>query len=390
MTAMPGLMDLHIHTQGGWANGLIPGEAYAVTHDDASVQQRLSGYLYAGVTTVLDTGTDQDYVLAKRDQINGGALFGPRFFTTGVPWSQRPSGWDSGNTGADAFGVSTKVESFEELPAQMQRYADSGIEIIKLYSGISAMAMQEVIKEAHKRDILTIADLWGLNMNRMIMQITGLNGWAHTGAFGEVIEEDIQWMADNDRFVISTMTVGEKLAGARVKDEGGHRLMLQEPLIVDIWGTDVVEEFYRIYPEIRESYYDGPESFYQTSNFGDLSMFRDHAMHNIKLAYDSNVLIACGTDDIYASIWPGEAVHREMELLVMAGIPALDVIRMCTSDAARVLRRDEAFGSLEVGLSADILIVEGNPAENISDSRNVRHVFSQGKQVDRESLKLKK
>ncbi len=40
MTAMPGLMDLHIHTQGGWANGLIPGEAYEVTYDDESVQQR--------------------------------------------------------------------------------------------------------------------------------------------------------------------------------------------------------------------------------------------------------------------------------------------------------------------------------------------------------------
>ena len=43
MTAMPGLMDLHIHTQGGWANGLIPGERYAVRTDDESVQQRLSG-----------------------------------------------------------------------------------------------------------------------------------------------------------------------------------------------------------------------------------------------------------------------------------------------------------------------------------------------------------
>ena len=54
---------------------------------------------------------------------------------------------------------------------------------------------------------------------------------------------------------------------------------------------------------------------------------------------------------------------------------------------ARILRCEDEFGSLQVGLSADILIVEGNPAENISDSRNVRHVFSQGRQVDRDSLK---
>jgi imidazolonepropionase-like amidohydrolase len=386
MTAMPGLMDLHIHTQGGWANGLIPGDAYKVTKDDASVQQRLAGYLYAGVTTVLDVGTDHDYVIAKREQINSGGLLGPRFFTTGVPWSQSPSGWDSGNTGSDAFGVSTKVSSFEDLPAQMERYANDGIEIIKLYAGISAMAMQEVIKEAHKREIVVVADLWGLNMNRMIMQITGLDGWAHTGAFVEVSREDLQWMADNGRFVISTITVGEKLAGARVKDEDGRQLMLQEPLIVDIWGTDVVEEFYRVYPQIRESYYEGPESFYQQNNFGDLSRFRDTAMHNIKLAYDVGVQIACGTDDIYASLWPGEAIHREMQLLVMAGVTPLDAIKMCTSNAAAILRRDHEFGSLQTGLVADIILVEGNPAASIDNTRNVRHVFSQGRQVDLESL----
>ena len=389
MTAMPGLMDMHIHTQGGWANGLIPGEAYEVTYDDESVQQRLSGYLYAGVTTVLDVGTDHEYVLAKREQINSGDLLGPRFFTTGVAWSQSPSGWESGNTGGSEFGVSTKVASFEELPAQMERYANDGIEIIKLYSGISAMAMQEVIKEAHKRDILVIADLWGLNMNRMLMQVTGLDGWAHTGAFVEVSYEDMQWMADNGRFVISTITVGEKLAGARVWDEDGEQLMFDEPLIVDIWGTEVVEEFYRVYPQIREGYYDGPNSFYQTSNFGDLSKFRDTSMRNIKIAYDAGVQVACGTDDIYASLWPGEAIHREMQLLVAAGIPPIDVIKMCTSNAARLLRRDDEFGSLRTGLAADIVLVDGDPSANIDDSRNVRYVFSQGRLVDRESLTLR-
>ena len=195
-------------------------------------------------------------------------------------------------------------------------------------------------------------------------------------------------MADKDRFVISTMTVSEKMAGMRVIDEDGQKLMLDEPVIVDIWGKDEVEEFYRIYPQVRAEYYEGPESFYQISNFGDLSKFRDSGMHNIKIAYDVGMQIACGTDDIYASLWPGEAMHREMELLVMAGIPALEVISMCTSEAAKILRRVDKFGSLQAGLSADILIVEGNPAENISDSRNIKHVFFKGSQVDRDALKL--
>ncbi len=112
-------------------------------------------------------------------------------------------------------------------------------------------------------------------------------------------------------------------------------------------------------------------------------------LHNIKASYDAGVLIAGGTDDIYASLWPGEAMHREMQLLVMAGIPELQVIKCCTQNAAKVLRREKEFGSLQEGMSADILLVEGNPAINISDSRNVKHIFLRGKQVDRDSLKLK-
>ena len=55
----------------------------------------------------------------------------------------------------------------------------------------------------------------------------------------------------------------------------------------------------------------------------------------------------------------------------------------------RRLRRDQEFGSLRKGMSADVLVVEGNPAENISDTRNVQHVFLRGKQVDRKSLRFK-
>ena len=389
LTALPGLMDLHIHTQGGWANGLIPGERYEVRHDDASVQQRMSGYVYAGVTTVLDVGADHKWVLNKRKQINSGEMFGPRFFTTGAPWSQTPSGWESGNTGTSDFGLSTKVYDLAELPEQVARYKKDGIEIIKLYAGISTVAMQALISEAHKHEILTISDLWMLNFNREIAQTTDLDGWAHTSGFALAPQADHEWMAKNNHFVIGTANVGEKLAGLRVKEENGKRLMLKEPLIVDIWGRDEVDHFYDVYPKIREAYYEGPESFYQLNNFGDLTKFRKNMMENIKRSYDAGVLVACGTDDVYASLWPGESTHREMELLVMAGIPNLDVIKACTSDSAKVLRRDDKFGSLQVGMSADILLVEGNPAANISDSRNVRHVFMRGKLVDRNSLKLK-
>jgi imidazolonepropionase-like amidohydrolase len=388
LTAMPGLMDMHVHVQGGWGNGQIPGERYAVRLDDASVQQSLSSYVYAGITTVLDMGGDHNYLLKKRDQINSGELFGPRFFTTGAPFSQSPSSWDAGNTGASDFALATKIDNFADIPKELDRYKADGIEIIKLYTGISQTVMSELISQAHERGIMTVADLWALNMNAPLSQSTGLDGYAHTAGFGSVSPVGQQWMADNNRFVVGTSVLGEALSGLRVKDENGERHMLNEPLIVDIWGKEEVEHFYDTYPQVREAYYESPTSFYQSNNFGDLVPFRKTMMDNNKGSFDAGMLQACGTDDVYVTLWPGEALHREMELLVMAGIPELEVIKMCTINGAKVLRRDAELGSLEVGKVADILIVKGNPANNISDSRNVEHVFMSGNQVDRGSLKL--
>jgi imidazolonepropionase-like amidohydrolase len=71
-------------------------------------------------------------------------------------------------------------------------------------------------------------------------------------------------------------------------------------------------------------------------------------------------------------------------------IPELEAIKCCTYNGAKILRHEKEFGSLQRGMSADILLVEGNPAKNISDTRNVKHVFLRGKQVDRKSLTLQK
>ena len=388
LTAMPGLMDLHIHTQGGWANGVIPGERYAPSYDDDDVQQRLNGYVYAGVTTVLDVGADHEWVVKTRDRINNGELFGPRHFTTGVAWSSAPSGWDAGNTSGGDWAASTIVADLADLPDQVARYKKDGIEILKAYAGIGTVGLQALVSEAEKQGLRVIGDLWMLNFNKQIAQTTGLHGWAHTGGFQVAPKEDHEWMAKNERFVIPTVVLGELLAAGRLADEDGSRAMLEEPLIIDIWGKDAVEEFYTVYAQIRDNYYDGRLAFYQLNNFGNLSRFRPNMQENTRLSIEAGVLVGCGTDDVYPGAWPGESTHREMQLMVKGGVPPLKAIKACTSDSAKILKRDTEFGSIQVGLSADILLVEGNPAANIDDTRNVREVFMRGKQVDRQSLKF--
>ena len=216
--------------------------------------------------------------------------------------------------------------------------------------------------------------------------MTGLNGWAHSSPF-VVTDFANNWLADNDRFVIATANVGEKMSGLRVKEDGDKQSLFKNSLVADIWGEEVVKDFYDSYPDVRESLYEGPESFYQQYNFGDLSKFRDAFLVNIKNAHDAGVLVAGGSDSpLYPSLGVGETMHRELELFVMAGITPIEAIMMCSYNGAKILKKEDEFGSLQAGISADILIVKGKPWENISDTRNIEQIFVRGQLLDRKKL----
>lgn len=395
LTAFPGLIDLHYHLKGGWSGGNAMQDKYPPSEllEDWALQQSLAALLYAGVTAALDMGSTHSWVVEQRDRINGGDFIGPRYYVVGVPFSSDPSGWDGavraetvGEPPAD--GLSTKVDTddSEALGRILDWYAADGISTIKLYSGISALGATFLLREAKKRGIVAVADLWQMNFSADWMRMTGLDGWAHASP-NPASDESLRWMAENDRFVVPTITVGEKLSGLRVADEGGSRSLYDNPLVMDIWGREVVDDFYASYPDVRENLYEGPHSFYQYFNFGDLSGFRDGFLDNTRRAHEAGVLIGCGTDaPAYPTLWSGESMHREMELLVMAGLTPLDAIQACTYNSAKILREDENFGSIQVGRAGDLVLVEGNPSENISDTRNVVHVIYRGGVLDRAAL----
>ena len=80
-------------------------------------------------------------------------------------------------------------------------------------------------------------------------------------------------------------------------------------------------------------------------------------------------------------------MHRELELHVQSGISPIDAIRMATMNNAILLRRDHEIGSIDKGKIADLLIVDGDPSTNISDTRNIVHIFKGGRLIDRTKLK---
>jgi imidazolonepropionase-like amidohydrolase len=84
-----------------------------------------------------------------------------------------------------------------------------------------------------------------------------------------------------------------------------------------------------------------------------------------RLLHDAGVAIAVGTDEhLY-----GFSMHRELELLVQAGIKPADALQMATLGNARIVRRERDLGSIAPGKLADFVLVDGDPTRQISDVR---------------------
>ena len=107
------------------------------------------------------------------------------------------------------------------------------------------------------------------------------------------------------------------------------------------------------------------------------------AMENLRKLHEAGGVLVLGTDQTL-----GPAVHRELELLQQAGIPAAALTRIATLNGAIFLGRAAQAGSIEAGKEADALLLSKDPTRDIRNARQIEQVMKAGKLIDREALPL--
>jgi imidazolonepropionase-like amidohydrolase len=112
------------------------------------------------------------------------------------------------------------------------------------------------------------------------------------------------------------------------------------------------------------------------------------ALRNLKTLADAGVKIGMGTDSGTSNRFPGYFEHRELKLMVDAGMTTEQVILAATQTAAEILGIQDTTGTLAPGRQADFLLMPRDPIEDILNSRDIAEVFQGGRQVDRSAIIL--
>ncbi len=112
-----------------------------------------------------------------------------------------------------------------------------------------------------------------------------------------------------------------------------------------------------------------------------LASLRPTLMRNVRQLYDAGAILAAGTDRTF-----GAMPHAELMLLVEAGIPPLEAIKMSTLNGAIYIGVEADLGSIEVGKLADMVLLEADPSVDIKNSMSIDSVFKGGRLIDRSKL----
>ena len=338
---------------------VVPGIINAHGHVGANPVPQLRQYALYGVTTTTSMATDPDEVVQVREEQKRGNLRGARVLTVKY-----------------RFWPDPEVATPEQARARVDEIAPVA-DIVKIWvdglNGTRAKLTPEftaaVLEQAHKHGKITLAHVYEyVDAQRVVSQ--GANVLAHNIRDREVDAEFIEVLKRRNVSVISTLIREEAMFAYG-----------QAPAWVD-------EPFFRkgVPPEHVATI--KTEKRAEQANDPNLARYRraiEIDQINIKKLADGGVRMAFGTDSGGARtrfFMQGYFEHRQMELMIKAGLTPMQVIQSFSKGSSEALGLDRDFGTLAKGKAADLLVLDRNPLDDITNMRALHAVYLGGRKFE--------
>jgi imidazolonepropionase-like amidohydrolase len=365
-TVIPALIDTHIHI--GYQKDLTYSpENY--THDNLADQLRR--YAYVGVSAVLSLGTDPGDLplqLRMEQEGNGGTLF--RLAGRGI--AAPNAGPADPALKPSAYGVTTEEEARQAVREQIANKVD----FIKIWvddrNGTVPKLRPElyraIIDEAHKVGTRVIAHVYYLDDAKDLAR-AGIDGFAHLVRDREFDDETVALIRKKNIMVMPNLGLAQSRTYSRPP------AWLDDALLRETVPAIIIAR-------MRAAYETRPAAAVEAARKTYAIMQRNLAKLQMAGAH-----IGFGTDSGAApDYFHAYNAHRELQLMVEAGLTPAQALTAATVTAAGFLRLKDR-GTLEPANAADFIVLDANPLDDITNTRKIAQVYLKGREVNRSSLK---
>lgn len=333
----PGFFNCHVHIL--YPVGFKFDTQFSLMEKAFYAQKHCKEYLESGVTFIRVVGTEENYDLQIKEAIENHVIEGPHMYCAGkVICMTGGHGWQEGieADGKDAClkAVRTQLRSGVDLIKIM---ATGGVMTKGVEPGNAQFTVDEMkvmIEEAHKAGRKTATHAQGLQGIKNALY-AGIDSIEH-GCFLD--DECLERMKEQNTFLVPTLCAPQCIIDKGVEN-GVAQYMVDKTLKV-----------------------------------------KDAHIESVKKAYEKGIPIALGTDAGTPFNYHNNTAY-EMELLARLNIPNMDILKMATINSARCVGVEKDYGSIEVGKQADLVCLNENPLENISNVRKINRVIQSGKIV---------
>ena len=332
LTILPGLIDAHFHLDG--------------------LAELPAAFLKNGITSVRDPGA----WIEAYDGIRKSGTRIPRLFLTGPHFDMPPPAYPQ-----NSFIVLDPYEARRGV----HFFVNQGASAIKVYFRCSMGIIKSICEAANEMGIPVTAHLEITDAREAIQ--AGLDGIEHITSFGTALV---------------ALDEAEKYRQAILSDNDARRMgryKMWASIDIHNEGSDALIQLL-----VRHKTFVCPTlgAFeYQPEN-GIVDSIKLAGFNNMVLftgkASQAGVAIVVGSHSWVEYAGFGWAYHREMELLSESGMTNLEILKAATIENARFFRVEDRLGSIEPGKQADLILVEGNPLEDIGAMRNVKKVMLNG------------